>query len=586
MLKFKNLNPALSRGEGVSGYISFIHPYFIIGLFLFSCSAACVNGQLKKDSGVYKNGMVVSAHPSASKVGLDILKKGGNAIDAAVAVQFALAVVYPNAGNIGGGGFLVYRSKSGETAALDYREKAPSHASREMYLDAKGNPITDKSLYGHLAAGVPGSVDGMVKAHQKYGQLSWSKLVQPAIDLAENGFTITAKQAVELNENEQEFKKYNPGKTPPIQKTGRWIAGDILKQKELASTLKLIQEKGREGFYSGVIADLIVAEMKSGGGLITKEDLTNYQSIWRKPITATYKNYTVITMPAPSSGGIALIQLLKSIEPYPVKRWGYNADSTIQLVTEAERRVYADRATHLGDPDFYNVPQKQLLESAYICARMKDFTWGNATPSSAIKAGILPPQERDQTTHFSIVDRDGNAVATTTTLNGSYGSKVFVKGAGFLLNNEMDDFSIKPGAPNLYGLIGGEANAIAPNKRMLSSMTPSILEKNGQLFMVVGTPGGSTIITSVFQTIIDVIEFDKSMQSAVAAKRFHHQWLPDEIFIEKGAVDGLTKEKLQQKGYKLTERAPIGKVDAILKNQWGYYEGGADPRGDDTALGW
>jgi gamma-glutamyltranspeptidase/glutathione hydrolase len=546
---------------------------------------ACVNGQLEKDNGTYKNGMVVSAHPLASKVGLDILKKGGNAIDAAVAVQFALAVVYPNAGNIGGGGFLVYRSKSGETATLDYREKAPSRASRNMYLDAKGDPITDKSLYGHLASGVPGSVDGMVKAHQKYGKLSWGQLIQPAIALAEHGFAITAKQAVEFNENEQEFKKYNQG-TVTIQKIGRWVAGDILKQKDLAHTLELIRNKGRDGFYGGETADRIVAEMKSGGGLITKEDLQGYQSIWRKPITSTYKNYTVITMPPPSSGGVALVQLLKSIEPYPLKRWGFNSDSTIQLITEAERRVYADRAAHLGDPDFYSVPQKQLLDPSYIRSRMKDFTWDNATPSSTIQAGIIPPKEREQTTHFSIVDRDGNAVAVTTTLNGSYGSKVFVRGAGFLLNNEMDDFSIKPGVPNMYGLVGGEANAIAPNKRMLSSMTPSILEKNGKLFMVVGTPGGSTIITSVFQTIIDVIEFDKSMQSAVAAKRFHHQWLPDEIFMEKGAIDSLTREKLQQKGYKLTERPPIGKVDAILKNEWGYYEGGADPRGDDTALGW
>lgn len=554
-------------------------------ILLLLHSGSCVNGQLEQDNHTYKNGMVVSAHPLASKVGLDILKKGGNAIDAAVAVQFALAVVYPNAGNIGGGGFLVYRSKTGETASLDYREKAPSKASHDMYLDTQGNPLVDKSLYGHLAAGVPGSVDGMIRAHQRYGKLSWGQLIQPAINLAKNGFSITSKQASELNQYAKDFKRYNPGKSY-LQKTSQWTVGDILKQSDLAYTLELIRDQGRAGFYGGETAELIIAEMKSGGGLISKEDLENYQSVWRTPISATYKEYTITTMPPPSSGGVALIQLLKSIEPYPVKRWGYNSDSTIQLITEAERRVYADRATYLGDPDFYPVPQKQLLNQNYIHSRMNDFSWNNATPSSTIKAGILPVDEREQTTHFSIVDRWGNAVAVTTTLNGSYGSKVFVKGAGFLLNNEMDDFSVKPGAPNMYGLIGGEANAIAPNKRMLSSMTPSILAKNGELFMVVGTPGGSTIITSVFQTIIDVIEFNKSMQNAVNAKRFHHQWLPDEIFVEKGAIDSLTKIKLEQKGYKITQRAPIGRVDAILKNQWGYYEGGADPRGDDTALGW
>ncbi len=587
MRRFKTrFTPVFSEKRETKKYTSISPLHLIVILLLFSCSEACVNGQLEEDNSAYKNGMVVSAHPLASKVGLAILKKGGNAIDAAVAVQFALAVVYPNAGNIGGGGFLVYRSRSGQVAALDYRETAPSQASRNMYLDTKGNPIVDKSLYGHLAAGVPGSVDGMVKAHQKYGKLEWAKLIQPAIDLAEGGFGITSQQAVELNENEQAFKKYNPNQIPPIQKTNRWTTGDILKQEDLAFTLKLIQDKGRDGFYRGEIADLIVAEMKSGSGLISKEDLANYQSVWRSPITATYKNYKIITMPPPSSGGIALVQLLKSIESYPVKRWGYNSDSTIQFITEVERRVYADRATYLGDPDFGDVPQKQLLNLSYIRSRMKDFTWNNATSSTTIKAGVFPPKEREQTTHFSIVDHEGNAVAVTTTLNGSYGSKVFVKGAGFLLNNEMDDFSIKPGAPNLYGLVGGEANAIAPNKRMLSSMTPSILEKDGQLFMVVGTPGGSTIITSVFQTIIDVIEFNKSIKDAVASKRFHHQWLPDEIFMEKDAIDNLTQEKLRQKGYKLTERSPIGRVDAILKNQWGYYEGGADPRGDDTALGW
>lgn len=550
-------------------------------------SAFCSSNtfQMQMKGPVYKNGMVVSAHPLASKVGLDILKKGGNAIDAAVAVQFALAVVYPNAGNIGGGGFLVYRAYTGETAALDYREKAPSKAKRDMFLDESGAPIVDKSLFGHLAAGVPGTVDGMVQAHKKFGSLRWAALVQPAIDLAKNGFPITAKQATELNQYASDFKKYNPGKSYML-KAGEWIAGDLLKQEDLAATLLLIRNQGRDGFYTGKTAARLVAEMLIGGGIISPEDLKNYHAVWRKPITGIYKAYSITTMPPPSSGGIALIQLLKSIEPYPIKRWGDNADSTIQLITEAERRVYADRATHLGDPDYFKVPQKQLLDANYIRQRMDNFSWGSATPSSVIKAGIFPPDEREQTTHFSIVDKKGNAVAATTTLNGSYGSKVFVDGAGFLLNNEMDDFSVKPGSPNMYGLVGGEANAIAPNKRMLSSMTPSILSKDGKLFMVVGTPGGSTIITSVFQTILDVVEFGKSMQEAVNGKRFHHQWLPDEIFVEKGTIDSLTQIKLEQKGYKITERGPIGRVDAILRDQWGNYEGGADPRGDDTALGW
>ena len=563
-----------------------MHRLLTVTLSITVLLSSCLSGQLSKNnSGEYKKGMVVTAHPLASKVGLDILKKGGNAVDAAVAVQFALAVVYPNAGNLGGGGFLVYRSSSGEVGTLDFREKAPAAASRNMYLDTTGNAITDKSLYGQLAAGVPGSVDGMVKAHEKYGKLSWDKVVQPSIDLARDGYALTDKQAREINSNQSDFRKYNPGKQYYI-KSEQWKAGDLVLQQDLANTLTQIRDKGRDGFYSGEVAALIEAEMQSGGGLISSDDLKNYHSVWRKPIIGTYKDYKIITMPPPSSGGIALMQLLKSVEPYPLKRWGFNSDSTVQLLVEAERRVYADRATHLGDPDFYVVPQPQLLESSYSQARMRDLNWSQATLSSDVKAGSVTLVESEETTHFSIVDREGNAVSVTTTLNGSYGSMVFVKGAGFLLNNEMDDFSVKPGTPNMYGLVGGEANSIVPNKRMLSSMTPTIVEKEGDLFMVVGTPGGSTIITSVFQTILNVIEFDKGMQAAVNAKKFHHQWLPDEVVVEKGALDSLTKVNLERKGYKLRERGAIGRVDAILKTQWGYYQGGADPRGDDTALGW
>jgi len=549
--------------------------------------SGCVTGQLgKNNSGEYKNGMVVSAHPEASEVGVDILKKGGNAVDAAVAVQFALAVVYPNAGNLGGGGFMVYRSAKGEINALDFREKAAALASRDMYLDSLGNPIVAKSLYGHLAVGVPGSVDGMVEAHKKYGKLSWQEVVKPALNLAENGFKITKRQASELNSLHKSLMKFNPDGTAFINLESTWKENDLLVQKELAATLKLIQEKGRAGFYEGAVADSIVAEMQKGKGLITKADLKNYHSAWRKPITGNYRGYKIITMPPTSSGGIALVQLLQSVEPYPLKRWGHNSDSTVQVIVEAERRVYADRATHLGDPDFYNVPKNELLDENYNKKRMANFSWTSATPSSSILAGEVKGKEHEETTHFSIVDKDGNAVSITTTLNGSYGSLVVVKGGGFLLNNEMDDFSVKPGAPNMYGLVGGEANAIAPNKRMLSSMTPSIVEKDGNLFMVVGTPGGSTIITSVFQTIINVIDFGMPIQEAVAAKKFHHQWLPDEVYVERDALDSVTTEKLRAKGYKILSRGDIGRVDAILKTKWGAYQGGADPRGDDKAIGY
>jgi len=556
--------------------------YLLVISLLFSCAGGHLG---KNNSGEYYNGMVVSANEIASQVGVDILKKGGNAVDAAVAVQFALAVVYPNAGNIGGGGFMVYRSAKGEINSLDFREKAAASAGRDMYLDAVGNPIVDKSLFGQLAAGVPGSVAGMVEAHQKYGRLKWEDLVAPAVRLAEEGFKLSARQARGLNGLKARFKKLNPLGTALLKDTP-WAEGDVLVQSELANTLKLIATQGRNGFYEGAVADSIVAEMQRGGGIISKQDLANYKAVWRKPITGNYRGYEVVTMPPPSSGGIALVQLLKSVEPYPLSKWGFNTDSTVQVMVEAERRVYADRAAHLGDPDFYPVPQKKLIEDAYIKQRMSTFNWNKASTSAEISAGEIPPAEHPETTHFSIVDKAGNAVSITTTLNGSYGAGVVVKGAGFLLNNEMDDFSVKPGAPNMYGLVGGEANSIAPNKRMLSSMTPAILAKDGQLYMVVGTPGGSTIITSVFQTIVNVIDFNQSMQAAVNSNKFHHQWLPDQVDVEEKALDSLTTIRLKAKGYKIVPRGPIGRVDAILKTKWGYYQGGADPRGDDKAVGW
>lgn len=539
--------------------------------------------------------MVVSAHPLASKAGVDILKKGGNAVDAAIAVQLALAVVYPSAGNIGGGGFMVYRSKTGETSCLDFREKAPAAAHRDMYLDSLGNVIPRLSLDGHLAAGVPGTVDGVVKMHQKYGSLPFADLVQPAIDLAEKGYMLFSHiEPDKYNSIQEDLKKMNTTATY-FQKADGWERGDTLKQTDLAETLKRIQAQGEAGFYEGQTADLIVAEMKRGNGIITHQDLKDYDAVWRNPITGSYKNYQLISMPPPSSGGIALMQLCKMVESFPLKQWRYNTTQTVHALAEAERRVYADRATHLGDSDFYDVPIAGLLNSNYIRERMSNFKADQAIRSKEIQAGQpegakvsnLPQQqtESEETTHFSIVDAKGNAVSVTTTLNGGFGSKTFVDGAGFLLNNEMDDFSAKPGAPNLYGLVGGEANAIEPHKRMLSSMTPTIVERDGKLFMVVGTPGGSTIITSVFQTFLNVVEHDMSMQEAVNAERFHHQWLPDTIFVESDALDANTTKQLTELGHHVVERGSIGRVDAILVRPDGSLEGAGDIRGEDTALG-
>ena len=562
---------------------------FLIVLFLLS---ACRQGPAplsKIEKNVVANqAMVVSAHPLASEIGAEILRKGGNAVDAAVAVQFAIAVVYPRAGNIGGGGFMVIRTAEGEHATLDYREKAPAASERDMYLDEEGNVINGLSRNGHLAVGVPGTVDGLLTALERYGTIKDLKtILNPAIKLAKNGFLISAVEAKRLNHFQDDFRKYNTDDSPFV-KPEAWKESDAIVQKNLAATLKRIQKNGRAGFYQGETAELIVAEMNRGNGIITLEDLGNYQSTWRDPIETQYKDMTIISMPPSSSGGVALTQLLELVEPYPLSEWGFQSKESVHLIVEAERRVYADRAQHLGDMDYYDVPIDSLMNPDYLQERMADFDATQATVSDAIFAGDFTPSlESFETTHTSIIDEQGNAVSVTTTLNSNYGSKVFTHGAGFFLNNEMDDFSAKPGVPNQFGLVGNEANAIQPGKRMLSSMTPTIVERNGKVFMVLGAPGGSTIITAVFQVLINVAEFGMDLQEAVNAPRFHHQWLPDHIKVEADAIKPEVRAELEAMGHQFQEVNYMAVVKAIHVLPNGDLQGVGDPRNpDDDAEGY
>ena len=534
--------------------------------------------------------MVVTAHPEASRIGTQILQRGGNAYDAAVAVQFALAVALPVAGNIGGGGFVLYRDRNGSAGALDFRETAPAAATRDMYLDKQGNVVENLSTAGALAVGTPGTVAGMAQLHKQLGKLSWASLVQPAISLANRGVALTVKEADMLNKGRADFQKYNPGSTPAYLRPGggEWQPGDTLHLPELARTLARIRDQGRAGFYKGETARLLLAAMKAGRGLVSQKDLDSYQPKWREPLRGRYRDYDVITMPPPSAGGVALLQMLQMLEPVDLAQAGYHTPLAVHYITEAERRAYADRATYLGDPEFGTVPVQKLLDADYNHQRAASFrSRGRATASSAVAAGPgLPAYESTETTHYSIIDAFGNAVSCTTTLNGAYGSKVVVPGAGFLLNNEMDDFSVKAGAPNAYGLTGGKANAIAPGKRMLSSMTPTILTLNGKVALVTGTPGGSTIITSVLQSILGIVDYGLNAQQVVTAPRLHHQWLPDQIDAEASSLLPAAQDTLRAHGYTIHPRLPWGRLDLIHVRPDGVLEGGADPRGDDTALGY
>ncbi|WP_425659151.1 gamma-glutamyltransferase [Tenacibaculum ascidiaceicola] len=553
-------------------------------LFLSALILLCNCKKEKAVGLITEKAMVVSARKEASKIGSYILQKGGNAFDAMVATELALAVAYPYAGNLGGGGFMVYRKNTGEIGALDYREKAPLASHKDMYLDSLGNVIKNKSTLGAMAVGIPGTVAGVFATHKKFGSLPIQEILKPVIALAKKGVIVTQKQEDRIKKYQHYFLEVNKN---PILFDKPWKKGDTIKYPALAKTLERISQNGRDEFYKGETAKRLVTFMQANGGIITEEDLAKYEAKWRTPITFTYDNLRIISMSPPASGGICLAQIMNGIEPFDLDKFGHNSTKSIQVITEAERRAYADRSFYLGDPDFVKIPIETLKSKEYTKNRMNDFSFKKATSSTDVSHGSITMIESDETTHYSIVDQFGNAVSATTTINGAYGSKLYCADLGFFLNNEMDDFSSKPGVPNMFGLVGAEANKIEPEKRMLSSMTPTIVEKNGQLHMVVGTPGGSTIITSVLQTILNVHEFDMGMQEAVNQTRFHHQWLPDVIKMEPKGFNKQVKKDLQQLGYKLDEtNSPvIGKVDAILVLPNGKLEGGADPRGDDTAIG-
>jgi gamma-glutamyltranspeptidase/glutathione hydrolase len=529
----------------------------------------------------FQKAAVTSAHPIASMVGAAIMKDGGNAFDAAIAIQFTLAVVFPGAGNIGGGGFLLSRNKDGVLMGIDYREAAPSKASRDMYLDEKGNPIEGMSRSGASASGVPGSVAGMFSAHP-YAKLPMKTLLQPAYELAANGYVITEREARGLNGERKNFIK-NSAQASAFTRKENWKAGDTLYQPELAATILRIQQKGKAGFYEGETAAMIVEEMKNSKGLISLEDLKKYTPQFRKPIEFDYRGHHIISFAPPSSGGILIAQMMQMIAPYPLTVMGVNSFESVSLMVEAQRRAYADRAEHMGDPDFWKVPTKTLTSNAYAQDRMKDYQPGVAGNSKMIQAGVA--KESEETTHFSVIDEAGNMVSVTTTLNDTYGNKTIVGGAGFLLNNEMDDFSIKPGVPNMYGALGGEANAIQPGKRMLSSMTPTLVTKNNQPYLTIGTPGGTTIPNQVYEGLVNVIDHKMSLKAAIDAPRFHHQHIPDNVSVEADFPEQ-TVNALKEKGYTIVKRGAFGRMDGVMILPNGNRVAAGDKRGDDSVAGY